>query len=328
MNKLTKKKFAKAFLLSLLVSFLMTSCNEEQQTISDLGNSKMVEYGKTVPVDLKVESDKAIVSFILTAQIFTLDLSKNERKEDLELLNKCIKNQIPLNIFLKEHTTEIVKIEKVSQEDIDYFKNLLAKKDNDNYHKAIAIVAVIPNQATLTTLFNKIKMRACFQSTGTPPSEPCITFGYAVDGCFARAHKMRQILATNGYECEKQFVYGNLKATTGSCCVNWSYHVAPLVKFKNSNGNIEERIIDPSLFPNGPVLPSTWRNACVNSTCGNSPSISSFTNTTSNVYYRNAGGSTVLYDDSYSKTNCTLSAYRNLLGCQPSPAPLTTSCGR
>jgi hypothetical protein len=63
---------------------------------------------------------------------------------------------------------------------------------------------------------------------------------------------MRQILNNAGYECEKQFVYGNLRASTGTCCVSWVYHVAILVSFKNASGVVEKRIIDPSWYQ--PVL--------------------------------------------------------------------------
>ncbi|MEF9480737.1 protein-glutamine glutaminase family protein [Chryseobacterium sp. 1B4] len=95
----------------------------------------------------------------------------------------------------------------------------------------------MPNLATLNSLFAQIKNQACGTSTA---SSPCITFRYPVDGCYARAHKMRQILLNAGYDCEKQFVYGNLRASTGTCCVSWVYHVAILVSFKNASGIVEK----------------------------------------------------------------------------------------
>lgn len=136
---------------------------------------------------------------------------------------------------------------------------------------------------------------------------------------------MRQILAANGYSCQKQFVYGSLRASTGVCCVSWSYHVAVLVKFVNASGVTEERIIDPSLFSNGPVLATTWRNACVSSSCG-SASVSSYANSSGSVYYRSPYGS-VIYDDNYNNTRCVLLTFKSLMGCSPRPAPSVNNCG-
>jgi hypothetical protein len=118
---------------------------------------------------------------------------------------------------------------------------------------------------------------------------------------------MRQILNNAGYECEKQFVYGNLRASTGTCCVSWVYHVAILVSFKNASGVVEKRIIDPSLLSTGPITDTAWRAACTNTTCG-SASVSSYANTAGNVYYRNPAGS-LLYDNNLVNTNCTLTAF-------------------
>lgn len=57
-------------------------------------------------------------------------------------------------------------------------------------------------------------------------NDPGIPFGFATDGCYARAHKMRQILNLQGYECRKLFAiegdagnYGLTTNTPGGCCV-------------------------------------------------------------------------------------------------------------
>lgn len=322
--KKTFKKFSLIALTLLVISsiFIISCNNNEENGTSNLENSKMVEYGKTIPVSIRYENNKAYVGFIISAQWYTIDLSTSKRTEDIELITNSIQSETPLKIFLKENTNEIVKIEEVSTDDISYFKSIYGAQKEESLNRAAAIVSVIPNQTTLTSLFNTIKNNSC--GTTTAPST-CITFRYAVDGCYARAHKVRQILSTNGYDCQKQFVYGNLRATTGTCCVSWGYHVAVLVQFKNASGVIEERIIDPSLFPSGPVLPLTWRNACKNTSCGTA-SITSFANAPGNVYYRNSTGS-VLYDNNYVNTNCVLTTFKNLSGCSPSPAPSTSACG-
>jgi len=275
-------------------------------------------FGSTVPVTMEKENGKYRVNFIITAQNFEIRDSEENAKY-ISMIREAVENETPIRVFLRAQTNEIVKVDAPTEEDIRYFKSLLTKEIRTETQKA---VSVIPNQATLNSLFNQIKNQSCGTSTA---SSPCITFRYAVDGCYARAHKMRQILLNAGYDCEKQFVYGNLKASTGTCCVSWGYHVAILVSFKNASGTVEKRIIDPSLFTSGPVTDTAWRNACVNTSCG-SASASSYANTAGNIYYRSPSGS-LLYDNNYVNTNCVLTTFASLSGCSPSPAPSVSSCG-
>ncbi len=324
-----KNHFTK-FSLIVLVLFIFSaifivSCDKKDEVGSpDLENSKMVEYGKTIPVSIRYEGNKAYVGFMISAQWYTLDLSTNKRTKEIELITSSIQTQTPLNIFLKKNTNEIVKVEEVSSVDIEHFKTKYGVPPNANAHRT-TVVSVIPNQATLTSLFNKIANNSCGQANA--PSL-CITFRYGIDGCYARAHKVKQILEKEGYSCQKQFVYGYLSAKSPSvgCCIWWVYHVAVLVKFKNANGVTVERIIDPSLFPSGPVSPLTWRNACQNTECSTTPSITSFTNTSSDIYYRSPTGF-LLYDNNYVNTDCVLTTFKSLSGCSPSQAPSTSSCG-
>jgi len=112
------------------------------------------------------------------------------------------------------------------------------------------------------------------------------------------------------------------------CCNSWAYNVAPLVKFKNASGLVEERIIDPSLFPDALVALATWRAGCNNTTCSSTGVVTRFANASSDIYYRSPTGKTLTYDYNYINTNCVLTKYRNLTGCSPSPSPSTSSCGR
>ncbi|CAA7392607.1 protein-glutamine glutaminase family protein [Chryseobacterium fistulae] len=73
-------------------------------------------------------------------------------------------------------------------------------------------------------------------------------WGYTADGCYARAHKMAQILSGK-QNVQKIFVYGNL-------INNWRYHVAILI-----NG---EYVIDPALDSDGPITKSEWIGKCTN----------------------------------------------------------------
>lgn len=318
-------RIMRKFLLSMMIfvaALSSNACTEsaaEQQMINSESNTKnFTELGKTVPVGIEDENGKLKVSFIVTAQFYTITPTK-ENEKYISLIREAVQNESPIQVFVKPGTHEIAKVEKGSDEDIRYFKSVYTKEAKSEASK---LTSVLPNVATLNSMFNLIKNQACGTSTA---SSPCITFRYPVDGCYARAHKMRQILINNGYDCEKQFVYGNLKASTGTCCVAWSYHVAILVSYKNASGVTEKRIIDPSLFPSGPVTDTAWRNACINTSCG-SASVSSYANTAGNVYYRSPSAS-YLYDNNLVNTNCVLTKFSSLSGCSPSPAPSVASCG-
>ncbi len=292
--------------------------NANQETVNPQSKEVvMKEFGRTVPTGLDKEDGKYKVSFILSAQPYEIKDTK-ENEAYISMISQAVKNETPVQIFLKANSNEIAKVEKATAEDVRYFKSVFTKEERGVTNR---LASVIPDLATLNSLFTQIKNQSCGTSTA---SSPCITFRYPVDGCYARAHKMRQILNNAGYECEKQFVYGNLRASTGTCCVSWVYHVAILVSFKNASGVIEKRIIDPSLNSTGPITDTAWRAACTNSTCG-STSVSSFTNTAGNVYYRSPSGS-LLYDNNLVNTNCTLTAFSALSGCS-APVPSTAHCG-
>lgn len=90
-----------------------------------------------------------------------------------------------------------------------------------------------------------------------------IPFDYALDGCFARAHKMAFLLEENGILSGKAFVIGRLFASTKYGPASWRYHVAPVV-LVNINGELKPFIIDPALFPRA-VPYEEWRNTITGS---------------------------------------------------------------
>lgn len=317
----------KKILLSLMVFVSVLSINScsESSANQEVVNSEskeivMKDFGRTVPVGIDKEGDQFRVSFILSAQPYMIKDTK-ENEVFISMISEAVKNESPVRISLKGNSNEIAKVESPSMEDVRFFKSTLTKEVKTEKGAANRLASVIPDVATLNSLFTQIKNQSCGTTTA---SSPCITFRYPVDGCYARAHKMRQILNNAGYECEKQFVYGNLRASTGTCCVSWVYHVAILVSFKNASGVVEKRIIDPSLNSTGPITDTAWRAACTNSTCG-STSVSSYANTPGNVYYRSTSGS-LLYDNNLVNTNCTLTAFSALSGCS-APVPSTAHCG-
>ena len=60
----------------------------------------------------------------------------------------------------------------------------------------------------LQRVFSRIVANSC-DKDNRPDRYPCIPFGYATDGCLARAHAMRRLINSLGYECHKAFMrYG------------------------------------------------------------------------------------------------------------------------
>ncbi len=313
------KKIVLLFVFLMLL-LCVVSCN-------DKSNSEIQEKGilyRSIPMGI-IEDDGYIkVSFILTHQFFKI----KEDQENLGYITKikeAIAKKEPLRLLLKPETNEIIKVESPTSGDIRYFDLFNPKKEL--VPSPSLAIGVILGKEALDQLFAKIKSEACTDTSIV--KDTCITFRYPVDGCFARAHKMRKIVENNNYFCEKQFVYGYLRAKDKEkdCCVEWSYHVAVLVKYQDSIGAvIKKLIIDPSLFKNGPVTAETWRAACSEASCGDTY-ISSYSTVPGNVYFVNEQGDYHLYDNHYINTNCVLNTFKNLSGCTPSPAPDITHCG-
>lgn len=85
-----------------------------------------------------------------------------------------------------------------------------------------------------------------------------IPFGYPMDGCYARAHQMVQILEEQGIIAGKAFIEGDLFVESSEFGeIGWGYHVAPVVMVKKGNKTIPY-VIDPSLF-NKPVPQAEWK---------------------------------------------------------------------
>jgi len=89
-------------------------------------------------------------------------------------------------------------------------------------------------------------------------ADTSIPFDYALDGCFARAHKMAKLLEDKGILTGKAFLLGRLFAKTKYGPVSWRYHVAPVVLVKINN-EIKPFILDPALFETAAPY-EEWKN--------------------------------------------------------------------
>ena len=87
-----------------------------------------------------------------------------------------------------------------------------------------------------------------------------IPFGFPMDGCYARAHKMSRLLEDKGIISGKAFIEGQLHVDSKDFGeITWSYHVAPVIMVKPAGQKIAvPYVIDPSLFTK-PVPYATWK---------------------------------------------------------------------
>ncbi len=184
---------------------------------------------------------------------------------------------------------------------------------------------VIPDFNTAQLMFDYIAHQCC-QLAGPYAIDHCISFQYCEDGCYARAHKMCMIINSKyHYGTQKVFSFANagidelcVKAEKwNGCCINWWYHVAPLVTIKTATGP-KAFVFDPAMFDQ-PVLLSTWLHAQTNPACvpsGDVPHVSMI-NIQPTASYSPSGGSGYFFDTDplYVNTNSTLVSYRHLISC-------------
>jgi hypothetical protein len=139
---------------------------------------------------------------------------------------------------------------------------------------------VVPDMATAQLMFDYLSKQCC-AVPGPYSIDYCISFQYAEDGCYARAQKMCTILNDRyHYDTHKIFSFANagsdvlsVKANKwGGCCVNWWYHVAPLVNIKTPSGT-KAYVFDPAMFDQ-PVLLAAWLHAQQNPACASMPHVS------------------------------------------------------
>ncbi len=177
-----------------------------------------------------------------------------------------------------------------------------------NWKPFVLCTKIMPGYSTAEAIFSYCAAQGCY--LGPTQVQPCIPFEYVKNGCFARAHKMRQIITTKyGYCCEKVFSYGDLNVKAdkwGGCCVSWWYHVAPLVRVKVNNV-VYCYVIDPGMFDK-PVLLSEWLAAQANKTCYSGAGVTSYSIQPGSAYTP-AGGNTYSTDPGYVKTDQDLQIY-------------------
>ncbi len=99
-----------------------------------------------------------------------------------------------------------------------------------------------------------------------------LPFGYEQANCHNISHYIRALLESKGYECAKIWAFAPVVYSTFSNKlisfidkknisptgnIDWGYHVAPILEVQIGN-KIHKMVIDPGLFPQGPVPYRTW----------------------------------------------------------------------
>ncbi|MDE2336475.1 MAG: hypothetical protein KGL10_04125 [Alphaproteobacteria bacterium] len=90
---------------------------------------------------------------------------------------------------------------------------------------------------------------------------PDIAFGYAQDGCYARAQLMCREMTERGLAPQKAWAFEGgsylyVDMPDGKR-VRWGWHVAPALAVRMPDGKAEDMVFDPGLF-DGPVTLQEW----------------------------------------------------------------------
>lgn len=326
-----------SFLLMFMAcfSFFLTSCEK------DSSNSEILETSKTDVSMIQDVDDKVVIEHIqiiesadhiedyflrvgLGASIYKFSKKDENVEKYLQILEESNQNKKPLKVTFDRETQFILNLEIPSVEEVKVWeknnKDLWKGKKIENVEEVelndienLKVSSVsFANYTDISNAFNYLKNNSCDYNSYTT-QYGCIPFGFKTDGCYARAHRMRQLLeADYNKTCYKIFVYSNTGLNIPGCSFDWSYHVAPLV-YNIQNG--VWYVLDPSLS-NSPLTRTAWKNIMgYNNVCD--------TEYHYNNYYmpQNTGcGSHNYYsDNTYGHTYETIWNYQNSYGCASIP---------
>jgi hypothetical protein len=292
------------------------------------------------------------VLFNEKAQIFIIKTEEKNANESIKSLEGAFKSGLPVKLSADHARSVIKSLAKPSAKEVESFQSIrklmvkaekplafdVKKIDIDIFDDIENLkfpvwrlcCNIVPDFTTAKKIFDYCAKQSC-NLPGPYDISPCIPFQYVRDGCYARAHKMKWIISSKfGYCSEKVFSFANqnneelsvVASKWGGCCVNWWYHVAPVIRVKVPvicNKRVfmvvKAYVIDPGMFDE-PVLLSTWLTAQENAACSANANVSMYTIQPSSAYTpANYAGTAFSTDPSYVSTDNTLNAYKNLLTC-------------
>jgi hypothetical protein len=264
-----------------------------------------------LPIDDNVESitpsgDDVEVALRLSHAVHVLKRSNPDFQEILDALESAKKDNARILLTETMRDCQIIDVRRAPNPPA---VAALAEPLEEVPPTERAEKAVTQDQAE--QIFNLVHGKNCVPQT---PAPPCIPFMYPRDGCWARAHEMCRLIALDGFEARKVWIYGSLEVATPNaldCKVNWRYHVAPTI-LVDTGSMSQVQVIDPSMF-NAPVPQATWVNAQ-----GDSSAVTA--DTDASVYYRSPAGG-LSHDNDYSDTKIQLKRYRRQLQLASVPEP-------
>jgi len=295
-------------ILILNIFFLVNSCSKEMPVETD--EAMIVDDFRMMTVAYYRDSEDGNsigVRFYETPRIINLPKTAENYAAIKKLLDESRDKKTPIAIELKD-ITDINAARIPTPHELGIYNDII-HKPIDNLETEIFKKVISMDE--LNEIFAYMAAQGC--ATGTAEIDYCIPFQYVVDGCYARAHKMRQVLQNKyGVNCEKVFSYegasGSLAVDAGDCCVFWWYHVAPLVSVSTVFG-VQKFVMDPSMFDH-PVTIQEWTTAQENTDCTAWADFGHFEITEGWCYSPGYYG-----DDDYSSTNWTLQWYADLETC-------------
>jgi len=299
------------------------------------------------------DGKKVELRFYERQAIYSIDKSNKAYTDNMDMLAEAVKANTPVRFTLDVSTGALTNITNATNEEIRAYNTGtginspemkikgaapvridVTKIDTAVFNRAEFQVRfpvfklcnnVVPDYATLVNIFNYCASQGC----NNPPPYTitnCIPFQYVRDGCYARAHKMRQMISKKyGYCVEKVFSFAEgypnklaVKANMwGGCCVEWWYHVVPLLRLNMKFGSRTYQIcyvIDPGMFTT-PVTLSTWLQAQKNTTCNPNANVTSYSIQPGSAYWPMGSSASFGTDPNYVNTEATLINYKNWITC-------------
>ncbi|HVG10800.1 MAG TPA: protein-glutamine glutaminase family protein [Thermoanaerobaculia bacterium] len=295
-----------------------------------------------------IREESGRILFNERQQIFALPETK-ARDEVSRRLYEALERKLPVKALLDPRRGLIQRVDLPSEGEIEEFRRaypLLDKAEKplrvdvpniDPTRFNIVDVSlklplfrrctkIIPSYKRAKEIFDYCAQQSC-HLPGPTTETPCIPFQYVIDGCYARAHKMRKIITEKyGYCCEKVFSFANANNDDlavqankwGGCCVTWWYHVTPLIRVRIKVLSFKftlAMVIDPGMFDK-PVLLSSWLMAQESAACSANAHVSMYSIQPGSAYTpANYQGTMFSTDPAYTATNQTLINYQNLTTC-------------
>lgn len=351
-------------LLLLAVSVTFFACNYGDNSKKPPSDGSVITNNGKAPfndtslltiaaINSSTDGRNMVISFFEKEANYTVSKEDKIFTENWTILDEAFKNNLPVKIVSSPFATAITGIIKATDAEVraynfgDGFNSTerrikgaanvtidVSKIDTSKFNitdfqvrwfPGLKICTnIVPNYATLVDIFNYCASQGC-NKPGPYSITNCIPFQFVKDGCYARAHKMRQMISKKyGYCCEKVFSYGPYPATLavkadmwGGCCVNWWYHVVPLLRINYLYKGKQLQlcyVIDPGMFTK-PVLLSTWLNAQKNTDCSSNANVTSYSIQPGSAYTPVSGGASYSTDPNLTATEQTLINYKNGVTC-------------